>query len=107
VTLSWRASAPADSKHAAAIGYCIYRGTKHDDKSPELVNSVPFQGTSCADDLVQNGKRYFYVIRAISADRLTSIISNEVPASIPTSKRRNHPSSRASVPLCREPNNLK
>ncbi|MGC2367147.1 MAG: hypothetical protein WA252_05220 [Candidatus Sulfotelmatobacter sp.] len=101
VILSWRASPPADSKHAAAVGYCIYRSEKHKDTSPELVNSMPFPGTSCADDAVENGQKYYYVVRSISANRVTSIISNEAPATIP--KQNNSSVSRTSPPLCREP----
>ena len=80
--LSWKASAPGDAKHDAAIGYCVYRGRKANDPSPELVNSTPFPGTSCADDLVENEKKYYYVVRAISAKGITRIISNEVPVTI-------------------------
>ena len=101
VILSWRASAPADSKHAATSGYCIYRGVERKDPSPVLLNPVPFPGTSCADDLVVNDKKYYYVVRAISAKGITSIISNEAPAAIP--KRSNPAVPRASPPLCREP----
>jgi hypothetical protein len=101
VILSWRASAPADSKHAAAVGYCIYRGVNKKDPAPVLLNTAPLPGTSCADDLVVNDKKYYYVVRAISAKGITSIISNEAPAAIP--KRSNPAVSRASPPLCREP----
>jgi hypothetical protein len=103
VILSWRASAPADSKHAAAIGYCVYRAIKHKDTSPEQVNSRPFPGTTCADDLVENDKKYYYVVRAISAKGVTSIISNEAAAAIPTENKSNPSVSGASAPLCREP----
>jgi hypothetical protein len=103
VILSWKASAPADSKHGDAKGYCVYRGIKRKDPAPVLVNSVPFPGTSCMDDLVDSDKKYYYVVRAISAKGITSIVSNEVPVAIPIS-RPGHPSlPRASVPLCREP----
>jgi hypothetical protein len=100
VILSWRASAPADSKHAAAAGYCIYRGLKPKDPSPVLLNTTPFLGTTCADDLVVNDKQYFYVVRAISAKGITSIVSNEAPAAIP---KQSAPSATpTSAPLCRE-----
>ncbi|MGA7321648.1 MAG: hypothetical protein WBW98_14140 [Candidatus Sulfotelmatobacter sp.] len=105
--LSWRASAPADSKHAAAVGYCVYRSIKRKDPSPELVNSIPFPGTSCTDDLVENGKKYYYVVRAISAKGVTSIISNEAPAPIPTGQQSNPSASGASAPLCREQASVK
>jgi hypothetical protein len=101
VILSWRASAPADSKHGAAVGYCIYRGVKHQDPSPVLLNSAPFPGTSCADDLVINGTKYYYVVRAISANRVSSIVSNEAPAVIP--KQSNPSAPPILAPLCREP----
>jgi hypothetical protein len=101
VILSWRASAPADSKHAAAVGYCVYRGLIHKDPSPVLLNTTPFRGTSCADDLVVNDKKYHYVVRAISDKGVPSIISNEAPAAIPN--HSNPSASRISPPLCREP----
>ncbi len=100
--LSWKASAAADSKHASAVGYCIYRGAKHNDPSPELVNSIPFPGTTCADDLVENGKKYYYIVRAISANRVTSIVSNEAPAPIPSREPTSHSTRANSPPLCRE-----
>jgi hypothetical protein len=100
VILSWRASAPADSKHAAAVGYCIYRGLIQKDPSPVLLNTAPFRGNSCADDSVVNDKKYYYVVRAISGRGVTSIISNEAPAAIP--KQSNPSVSRISPSLCRE-----
>ncbi len=103
--LSWRASAPADPKHAAAAGYCIYRGVKQKDPAPVLLNATPFPGTSCVDDLVVNDKKYYYVVRAISAKEVTSIVSNEAPAKIP--KRGNPSGSASSAPLCRVPASLK
>jgi len=105
VILSWRASAPADPKHAAAAGYCIYRGVKQKDLSPVLVNNIPFPGTSCVDDLVVNDKTYYYVVRAISGQGVTSIVSNEAPAKIP--KQSNPSASAALAPLCRVPASLK
>jgi hypothetical protein len=105
VILSWRASAPADSKHAAAVGYCIYRGVNKKDPAPVLLNTDPLPGTSCADDLVVNDKKYYYVVRAISAKGVTSIVSNEAPAAIP---KQSNPSAPATfAPLCREPVGLK
>jgi hypothetical protein len=107
VILSWTASKPADSRHAAAVGYCIYRGITHNDPSPQLVNSVPFPGTSCADDFVENGKKYYYVVRAIASNRVTSIVSNEAPAPIPTGAQTNRSASAASADLCRQPGSRK
>src|SRR5271163_1331531 len=53
VTLTWKASAPADPKHSAAFGYCIYRSAPG-DPNPGLINTTPVRGTSCIDDLVAN-----------------------------------------------------
>ena len=103
VILSWKASAPADSKHGDAKGYCVYRGIKRKDPAPVLVNSVPFPGTSCMDDLVDSDKKYYYVVRAISAKGVTSTISNSAPAPIPTRERTEADVPGKSAPLCREP----
>jgi hypothetical protein len=105
VILSWNASAPSDPKHAAAAGYCIYRGVKQKDPSPVLINRTPFPGTSCVDDSVVNDQKYYYVVRAISAQGVPSIVSNEAPAKIP--KRSNPSASKALAPLCRAPAGLK
>jgi len=103
VILSWRASTRADSKHADAIGYCIYRGTRTKDPRPVLINAAPFSGTSCMDDLVESGKKYYYVVRAISEKGVTSIISNAAPAPIPTRERTEAELPGKTAPLCREP----
>jgi fibronectin type 3 domain-containing protein len=92
--------------HDHAIGYCVYRGLKSNDPSPELVNPIPFPDTSCTDDLVENDKKYYYVVQAISAKGITSIVSNEAPVTIPTG-RQSHRSVSASAPLCRESANVK
>ena len=107
VILSWKASPPADSKHDAAIGYCIYRGVKPTDPSLEQVNSIPFSGTSCADDLVVSDQKYYYVVQAINAKGRASIISNEALAAISTDSPSNSSVPGASAPLCREPATLK
>lgn len=107
VILSWKASAPADAKHAAASGYCIYRGVKHKDSSPVLVNPIPFPGTACIDDRVENGKKYYYVVRAISAHGVTSAASNEVRAPIPVGVYQGSSGSNSSSPSCREPDSVK
>jgi fibronectin type 3 domain-containing protein len=104
VILSWTASAPADSKHSDAVGYCIYRSEKRGDKSPELVNSISFPGASCMDDMVENGKKYYYVVRAISARRIPSIPSNVATASIPSGEGKKASVSGNTAPLCREAN---
>jgi hypothetical protein len=106
VILSWRASA-ADSKHSTAVGYCLYRATNRKVLPTELVNSLVFPGTSCIDDLVANGQKYYYVVRAISAAGVPSIPSNVAPAPISTGKQSNLYASEASAPLCREPVSVK
>lgn len=107
VILSWRASAAADAKHAAAAGYCVYRGADGDGPPAELLNHFPFSGNKCADDLVGNGKRYAYLVRAISDKGITSIASKPVRAAIPKEPRSNSDLSTDSTPLCREAANTK
>jgi hypothetical protein len=102
VTLTWTASAPPDAKHSAAFGYCVYRGAPG-DPNPGLINKVPIPGTSCIDDLVANGGRYSYVVRAISAGGATSVTSNPAPVQIPPNGASKSPISAASPPLCRGP----
>jgi hypothetical protein len=107
VVLSWRASAPADAKHLATVGYCIYRGTGWDGPPTELLNHFPFSGNKCADDLVENGKKYYYLVRAISDKGVSSIASGPVRAAIPNGPRTNSSVSADSTPLCREPASVK
>jgi hypothetical protein len=102
VTLTWKASAPADPKHSAAFGYCIYRGAPG-DPNPGLINTTPLRGTSCIDDLVANGGHYSYVVRAISAGRVASVTSNPASVAIPPTGISKSPISAASPPLCRLP----
>jgi fibronectin type 3 domain-containing protein len=103
VILSWRASAPADPQHADAVGYCIYRGNQRKDPRPVLINSAPFPATSCMDDMVESGKKYYYVVRAISAKGVASIISSSAPAPIPKRESAEADVPGKSAPLCREP----
>jgi len=100
VILAWKASAPPDSKHSAAVGYCVYRSAPG-DPNPGLINSVPISGTSCVDDLVANGLSYSYVVRAISAGGATSVTSNPAAVKIPAAGSSKGPLSTASPPLCR------
>jgi len=104
VILSWTASGLADSQHLDPVGYCIFRTIQGQNQPMQLVNSQPFFQTTrqlrCKDDLVENGKKYIYVVRAISASNKQSDPSNIVSAVIPT-RKRSHPS-ESSAPLCRE-----
>ncbi|MFZ1010798.1 MAG: hypothetical protein WAN65_28420 [Candidatus Sulfotelmatobacter sp.] len=103
VVLSWKASAPPNAKHGAAIGYCIYRGEGRRDPTPKLVNSTPFPGTRCMDDWVENSGKYTYVVRAISVRRVESDPSNIISVAIPSSKPGNSSAPAISAPLCRQP----
>ncbi|MGA2921724.1 MAG: fibronectin type III domain-containing protein [Candidatus Sulfotelmatobacter sp.] len=100
VILSWTASA-SDSKHADAVGYCIYRTTGRKDAPAERVNSIPLPVTSCVDDVVEDGQKYYYLVRAISAKGVTSVSSKTVPARIPTGKPGNP--AQSAVPFCWDP----
>jgi len=102
VILSWRDSAAADSRHDAAIGYCIYRGAQGKRPFAEPVNSVPFPGTSCADDWVEIDNRYIYEVKAISARGVASTASATVKVRIPHTPPPISSVSNSSVPLCRE-----
>ena len=82
VILSWTASAIADAKHAEAVGYCVYRGTKRKDHSLVLISPVAIQGTSCTDDMVATGKTYYYKVKAISIQQRTSSATDFVSAQI-------------------------
>jgi hypothetical protein len=102
VILAWKASAPANAKHGAAIGYCIYRGNGAHDPAPQLMNSIPFPGTRCMDDWVENSGKYTYIVRAISVRRVESDPSNVVSVVIPATKQSNSSAISASAPLCRQ-----
>lgn len=103
VTLKWKPSRHGDPKHAEAVGYCIYRGPKPNAPPTELVNQFPFPETQCVDDSVENGKQYYYVVRAISARGATSDVSKPpVPAKIPAAPPVGFQRRDASIPQCRE-----
>jgi hypothetical protein len=57
--------------------------------------------------VVENGKKYYYVVRAISATGITSIISHEAVAPIPRGELRNPSATGASAPSCQEPVSVK
>lgn len=103
--LSWKASS-RDSKHGTAVGYCLYRATGPKTRATERINILPFAGTKCVDDLVENGKKYYYVVRAISAQGVTSLVSKPAPALIPDSPP-SASNGAASAPMCREPESVK
>lgn len=104
VILKWKASRHADAKHSDAVGYCIYRGPNPNASPTELVNHLPFPETQCVDDSVENGKQYYYVVRAISARGVTSDLSKPpAPAKIPATPLAGFQTSERRIPLCREP----
>ena len=107
VILSWKKSAPADSKHAEAFGYCIYRGTGSQSTPTELLNPIPFRGTTCMDDSVQNDTIYSYAVRAISARNYVSDPSAPTHAKIPKTPRINAEGPGNSIPLCWQPDTVK
>lgn len=112
VTLSWKASAPSVKPEAKAVGYCLYRSksrssvtqylTKQIRKCAncELVNATAFDGTTCVDDLVQDGATYYYVVTAVNVHGNPSSPSNETPAEIPD-KASVGSSAVVSHPWCR------
>ena len=101
VVLSWKAPAanPRNDKDPVQ-GYCVYRSMKQKDASPELINPIPFTGTSCTDDLVADHQTYYYVVVAISAQGRTSSFSNEATAVVLGEKQSS--GSVGSSPLCRK-----
>jgi hypothetical protein len=101
VILSWKTAASTRSDDKDPVqGYCVYRKIKQNDAPLELINSIPFTGTTCTDDLVADDEVYYYVVMAISAKGRTSSFSNEATAGIPGKKQ---PSvSVGSYPLCRK-----
>lgn len=107
VILSWKASDPEDAKHAAAAGYCVYRGTDRKRPPTELLNRFPFSGNKCADDAVENGKKYYYLVRAVSDKGATSVASGPTRAAIPKGPRTSSDVSADSTPLCRQSGSMK
>ena len=100
VILSWTASV-SDRKHADVVGYCIYRSLQGKNQPLQRVNIRPFPKTTCADDLVENGKKYNYKVLAISAKKIVSVASKGAHAEIPMRKPKIQ--SNFSPPLCRVP----
>lgn len=76
VRLRWQAST---SKN---VRYNIYRGSTP-GFHPEKLNSAPIDGVTYIDSTVDNGRRYYYVARAIGANGQESADSNEALATVP------------------------
>jgi fibronectin type 3 domain-containing protein len=77
VDLQWTDSSPA------VIGYYPYRATVTGGPYTKL-SSSPTPQSSYADQGVQAGNTYFYVVTAVSADMVESAFSDEVQATVPT-----------------------
>ena len=110
VTLSWNASAPSPNPENNAVGYCLYRSRNPDattQKPPcsecAPLNSVPVPGTTCVDDLVEDGVTYHYWVTAVNAKGRSSDWSNSAPAEIPVGKPASSaPGLSPSPPACRQ-----
>lgn len=114
VILSWNASTTSVKPDSKVVGYCLYRNKKKNAAKQnatcndcEQINSIPIAGTSCVDDLVEDGATYYYVVTAINAKGETSSSSNEIPAQIPPGKESTSSVAVVSYPLCRTPTSSK
>lgn len=77
VSLSWK---PSNSQ---VIGYNIYRGRQSGGPYTRL-NSAMEAGTTYADNSVQGGQTYFYVVTAVAGSGKESAYSNQAQAAIPS-----------------------
>jgi len=77
VTLSWVAST------STVVGYNIYRSSVSGGPYA-LLNSTPNVGLGYTDTAVTAGQTYYYVVTAVDANGVESVVSNEVSVIIPT-----------------------
>ncbi len=77
VDLFWDASPTA-----TVIGYNAYR-SKTDGGPYARLNTAVIPGPTYADDTVERGKTYYYVVRAVRSDSVESPNSNQATAVIP------------------------
>ena len=75
-TLSWTAST------SSVTGYNVYRGTASGGPYTKLTASVD-SNTSYADNSVQAGLTYYYVVTSVNSSGAESVYSNQVSATIP------------------------
>lgn len=109
IALSWDASVPTPNHPSKPVGYCLYRSQKQGAaklkptcKECEQVNRVPFAGTSCLDNIVEDGAQYYYVAIAVSASGTSSPASNEAPVRVPpANETKTVTQNPTSLPLCR------
>jgi len=113
VFLRWNASV-ASANSSPVSGYCLYRSVK---KIPakidvkclacERINTTPIPGTSCVDNLVQDGKKYFYGAAAIDQNQQLSTTSNQPLVVIPSTPQPVGNPPPGSYPDCRATANSK
>jgi hypothetical protein len=102
VVLSWKASVPASSAPGDAIkGYIVQRSLQFNGRSVPPIHTRVVPGTSCTDDLVENGRTYFYVVRGVAQNGRTSGPSNEAKVVI-RKDAGPAPASNGPFRLCRE-----
>ena len=102
VILSWKASIPTTASNKdPVLGYCVYRSAQRRDPSPQLVTPVPFVGTSCTDDLVQDDQTYYYEVITISSKGKRSVFSDDLPVTVPGPQTKPNIASQVPPPLCR------
>lgn len=108
VVLSWNGSVQASGQPGVVDGYCVYRSKKPNAAQKkascnecEQVTAVAIPGTTCIDDLVEDGATYYYVVTAIR-DKHVSSSSNEVVALIPAGPLSGASSTQSpGPPFCR------
>jgi len=76
VILHWEASTTKN------VRYNVYRGPSP-GFHPDRLNAAPIDGLTFKDTTADNGKKYYYVARAVNAAGQESIDSNESSATIP------------------------
>jgi len=77
VTLRWNASI------SPVIGYNVYRRQRKETYGLQPINPEPVPELSYIDTTPESGQTYFYVARAVDAQRHESLNSNEVEVRIP------------------------
>jgi len=75
VALEWKA--PADTSNVT--GYYVYRAP-YSGEYEDPASDFPVKETNYVDENVENGKTYYYTVRAVHKDGTVSPASNEVSA---------------------------